>query len=103
MDIDFIHNTIQYNLSKNTDFKKAIEKELRQAQATEPALIFNHEMNYYFKLNAANRRIGEIFADATALTYNLPDINSIALRVFELMRNFPTSIAKSLSNFNRVR
>ena len=103
LDIDFIHNTIQYNLSKNTDFKKAIEKELRQAQATEPALIFNHEMNYYFKLNAANRRIGEIFADATALTYNLPDINSIALRVFELMRNFPTSIAKSLSNFNRVR
>ena len=78
LDIDFIHNTIQYNLSKNTDFKKAIEKELRQAQATEPALIFNHEMNYYFKLNAANRRIGEIFADATALTYNLPDINSIA-------------------------
>lgn len=103
LDIDFIHNTIQYNLSKNTDFKKAIEKELRQAQATEPALIFNHEMNYYFKLNAANRRIGEIFADATALTYNLPDINSIALRVFELMRNFPTSIVKSLSNFNRVR
>lgn len=47
--------------------------------------------------------LGEIFADATALTYNLPDINSIALRVFELMRNFPTSIAKSLSNFNRVR
>ena len=103
LDIDFIHNAIQYNLSKNTDLKKSIEKELRQAQATEPALIFNRDMNYYFKLNAANRRIGEIFADATALTYNLPDINSIALRVFELMRNFPTSIAKSLSNFNRVR
>ena len=36
----------------------------------------------------------ELFADAGAIINTPPDVSTVSLRVFELMRNFPETIAK---------
>ena len=86
--------SFKYNLSTDKSLRKVMKKELMSVIKTEPSVILERDMNYYFMFTNKNRGECEVLADAGALFNTAPDKTSVALRVFELLRNFPETIAK---------
>ena len=94
--------SVKYDISSDKTFRRILNKELEQARKTEPSLIFNRDMNYYFKFKDPNKGESEVLADAGALINTPSDIPATALRTFELMRNFPETIARCAQILSKI-
>ena len=86
--------SVKYNLSTDKALRRSMKKELETLAKTEPSVILERDMNYYFMFTDKDRGECEVLADAGALMNTPPDKTSVGLRVFELLRNFPETIAK---------
>ena len=93
-DVEILGKHEKYNFSTDKSYRKIMKKELDKARSIEPSLSIERDMNYYFNIENKNRGEAELFADAGAIINTPPDVSTVSLRVFELMRNFPETIAK---------
>ncbi len=92
-DVEMLGKTLKYNYSTDKSFRKMMNKELELARQSEPSLCINRDMNYYFSIENKNRGECEFFADSASLMYMAPDTYSVGLRVFNLIKNFPETMA----------
>ena len=93
----------KYNLSNNKSLSKILKNELGQFKNTEPDLILNRDLGYFFNFTNEKRGKAEFFADSVGMFNSSVDTSICGIRTFELRRSFPLAIAKCIQIFRSIK